>query len=115
MPRLPDRCRCGSGTRSSSPTDNFALGVLYAADNGAEVVEGAVGGLDQHPLRPRASSSYADEQGVALTLVSSDINTANHNYPTNYNEAIYVAGLALRHGARTTPAPGPAACRARLT
>ena len=25
-------------------------------------------------------------------LVSSDINSANHNYPTNYNEAIYVAG-----------------------
>ena len=25
-------------------------------------------------------------------LVSSDINSANHNYPTNYNEAMYVAG-----------------------
>ena len=25
-------------------------------------------------------------------LVSSDINSANHNYPTNYNEAVYVAG-----------------------
>ena len=25
-------------------------------------------------------------------LVSRDINSANHNYPTNYNEAIYVAG-----------------------
>ena len=27
------------------PTDNYAMGAVYAADNGAEVVEGAVGGL----------------------------------------------------------------------
>jgi len=31
-------------------------------------------------------------EGLALMLVSSDINSANHNYPTNYNEPIYVAG-----------------------
>ena len=29
---------------------------------------------------------------MALMLVSSDINSANHNYPTNYDEAVYVAG-----------------------
>ena len=29
---------------------------------------------------------------MALMLVSSDINSANHNYPTNYNEPVYVAG-----------------------
>jgi len=73
------------------PTDNFAQGVIYAADNGASVVEGAVGGLTNTQFA-RKAFEYADEQGVALTTVSSDINSANHNYPTNYNEAIYVAG-----------------------
>ena len=73
------------------PTDNFALGVIYAADNGASVVEGAVGGLTNTQFA-RSAFSYADEKGLALTMVSSDINSANHNYPTNYNEAIYVGG-----------------------
>ena len=73
------------------PTDNYAMGVVYAARNGADVVEGAVGGLTNTQFARRAFS-YADEQGLALMLVSSDINSANHNYPTNYNEAVYVAG-----------------------
>ncbi len=72
-------------------TNMFALGTVYATDNGADVVEGAVGGLLNSSFA-RGAFSYADRRGVALTLVSSDINTANHNYPTNYNEAIYVAG-----------------------
>jgi len=72
-------------------TNLYALGTVYAADNGADVVEGAVGGLINSNFA-RRSFTYADRKGVTLTLVSSDINSANHNYPTNYNEAIYVAG-----------------------
>ncbi len=73
------------------PTDFHSMGVVYAADNGADVVEGANGGLTNTRFSRRAYE-YADEKGLALMLVSSDINSANHNYPTNYNEAIYVAG-----------------------
>ena len=54
-------------------------------------LSGAVGGLTNTQFA-RSAFRFADEQGVALTLVSSDINSANHNYPTNYNEAIYVGG-----------------------
>jgi len=72
-------------------TNLYALAVVYAADNGASVVEGAVGGLLNSNFARRAFT-YADSRGVALMLVSSDINSANHNYPTNYNEAVYVAG-----------------------
>ncbi len=73
------------------PTDFHSMGVVYAADNGADVVEGANGGLTNTRFSRRAYQ-YADQKGLALMLVSSDINSANHNYPTNYNEAIYVAG-----------------------
>jgi hypothetical protein len=73
------------------PTDNWALAVTYAADNGASVAEGAIGGLTNTRFA-RDVVSYADRKGLALMLVSSDINSANHNYPTNYNEPIYVAG-----------------------
>ena len=73
------------------PTDFHAMGVVYAADNGADVTEGANGGLTNTRFSRRAYQ-YADEKGLALMAVSSDINSANHNYPTNYNEAIYVGG-----------------------
>ena len=72
-------------------TNLFALGVVYAADNGINVVEGAVGGLTNTNFARRAFR-YAALKRVALMIVSSDINSANHNYPTNYNEAIYVNG-----------------------
>ena len=74
-----------------APTDNWALAVTYAADNGASVAEGAIGGLTNTQFA-RSAVTYADSKGMALMLVSSDINSANHNYPTNYNEAVYVAG-----------------------
>ena len=72
-------------------TNLFALAVVYAADNGINVVEGAVGGLSNTNFARRAFR-FAERRKVALMLVSSDINSANHNYPTNYNEAIYVNG-----------------------
>ena len=72
-------------------TNLVALGTIYAADNGAEVTECACGGLANSVFARRALR-YADAKGVAQMMVSSDINSANHNYPTNYNEAIYVAG-----------------------
>jgi hypothetical protein len=74
-----------------APTDNWAAAVTYAARNGADVAEGATGGLTNTQFA-RSAFRYADSKGMALMLVSSDINSANHNYPTNYNEAIYVAG-----------------------
>jgi hypothetical protein len=74
-----------------APTDNWALALTYAADNGVSVAEGAIGGLTNTQFARRAVR-YADGKGMALMLVSSDINSANHNYPTDYNEAIYVAG-----------------------
>src|SRR5919106_1844408 len=73
------------------PIDSYAMGITYAADNGASVAEGAVGGLGNSRFA-REAFRYADRKAVALTMVSSDINSANHNYPTNYNEAVYVAG-----------------------
>ncbi len=74
-----------------TPTDNWASGALYATDNGAAVIEGAVGGLTNTHFA-RHVVEHADRNGTSLMLVSSDINSANHNYPTNYNEAVYVAG-----------------------
>ena len=55
------------------------------------MAEGAIGGLTNTRFA-RSAVRYADGKGMALMLVSSDINSANHNYPTNYDEPVYVAG-----------------------
>src|SRR5438093_10237997 len=72
-------------------TNNFALCMLYAADNGIDVIEAAIGGLTTTEFA-QAATQYAYEHGVALMEVSSDLNTADHNNPTNFNNTIFVKG-----------------------
>ena len=72
-------------------TNNFAQAALYAADNNIEVVEGAVGGLFNSSFA-RAAFDYAYRHGVFFAIVSSDLNTADHNIPTLYNESMMVQG-----------------------
>ena len=50
------------------------------------------GALSNSPSA-QAATRYAYDKGVTLAVVSSDLNTANHNYPTNYTETIEVNGV----------------------
>jgi hypothetical protein len=72
-------------------TNNFAQAALYAADNNIEVVEGAVGALFNSSFG-RAAFDYAYRHGLFFAIVSSDLNTADHNIPTVYDEAMQVQG-----------------------
>jgi hypothetical protein len=90
-------------------TNNYAMAALYAADNDIEVVEGAVGGLFNSSFA-RAAFSYAYRHGVFFAIVSSDLNTADHNIPTLYDEAMQVQGtVADVHGLGGSPVD-PAMC-----
>jgi hypothetical protein len=81
-----------------APGDTYAMATLYAADNGASVQEVALGVL-QNSRFAQAATQYAFDKGLALMQVSSDLNTSSHNYPTNYNNTIFVAGsVADTHG-----------------
>jgi hypothetical protein len=71
--------------------NNFGQAVTYAADNDIAVVEGAVGGLFNSRFARRAFK-YAYSKGTFLAIVSSDLNTADHNIPTVYDEAFQVQG-----------------------
>ncbi len=71
--------------------NNMSQAALYAADNGIEVVEGAIGGLFNSRFG-RAAFARAYRQGVFFAIVSSDLNTADHNIPTLYDEAMQVQG-----------------------
>ena len=84
-------------------TNNFAQAAVYAADNDIEVVEGAIGGLVNSRFS-REAFEHAYRQGVFFAIVSSDLNTANHNIPTLYNESMMVAGtVADVHGLGENP------------
>ena len=73
-------------------TTNLAQATLYAADNRIEVVESAIGGLS-NPRFAREAFRVAYRKGVFFAVVSSDLNTANHNIPTVYDEAMQVQGV----------------------
>ncbi len=84
-------------------TNNFGQAVLYAADNDIEVIEGASGALFNSRFA-RKAFEHAYRKGVFFTIVSSDLNTADHNIPTLYNEAMQVQGtVADVHGLGMNP------------
>ncbi|MGH2747469.1 MAG: S8 family serine peptidase [Actinomycetota bacterium] len=88
------------------PGDQYAMATVYAADAGALVQEIALG-VTQNTRSAKAANRYAFEKGMALMQVSSDLNTANHNYPTNYNESVFVNGCVTdTEGISEDPPPG---------
>ncbi|MEA2350435.1 MAG: hypothetical protein QOG86_1376, partial [Thermoleophilaceae bacterium] len=74
-----------------SDGNTFGQGIIYAADNGAKVIEGANGSLD-HTAFAEHASAYAYSKGVVQTFSGDDLNTANHNYPANYGHAMLIEG-----------------------
>jgi hypothetical protein len=74
-----------------SDANTFALGIVYATDNGVKVIEGANGSL-YHSAFAEAASKYAYDHGVVQTFSGDDLNTANHNYPANYGHAMLIQG-----------------------
>jgi hypothetical protein len=74
-----------------SDANTFALGIVYATDNGAKVIEGANGSL-YHSAFAQSASQYAYAHGVVQTFSGDDLNTANHNYPANYGHAMLIEG-----------------------
>ena len=74
-----------------SDANDFALGIVYATDNGAKVIEGANGSL-YHSAFAEAASQYAYDHGVVQTFSGDDLNTGDHNYPANYGHAMLIQG-----------------------
>ena len=74
-----------------SDGNTFGMGILYATDNGASVIEGA-NGSTYHSAFAEQASNYAYQQGVAQTFSGDDLNTGNHNYAGNYPHAQLIQG-----------------------
>jgi FG-GAP-like repeat/Subtilase family len=73
-------------------TNYYGLAALYAARNGAHVIEGALGGLNNSGVC-KAALKEAYNNGLAIFIASSDLNSADHNFPTYLDEPIYCSGM----------------------
>jgi len=102
-----------------SDGNTFGLGITYATDTGAKVIEGADGNL-YHSAFTEAASEYAYQHGVVQTYSGDDLNTANHNYPGNYSHAMLIQGtvpdtVGLGQSAPAPPSGTPPPLAATLT
>jgi len=89
-----------------SDQNSFFMGVVYATDNGAEVIAGADGGL-YHSAFAEQASQYAYDHGVAQTFSGNDLNTGNHNYPAAYDHAMLIEGVVGDTEGLGTDIPDP--------
>ncbi len=89
-----------------SDGNTFGLGITYATDLGAQVIEGADGNL-YHSAFGEAASQYAYDHGAVQTYSGDDLNTANHNYPANYGHSMLIQGTVPDTVGLGQNAPGP--------
>ena len=87
------------------PGDNYAAATVYAADNGA-LVQVVANGVLTNTASAQAAAAHAADRGMALMHVSSDLNTSNHNYPTNYRQSIFINGCVTDTHGLGTEIPG---------
>jgi hypothetical protein len=79
-------------------TNAYGAAAVYATDMGAASYEVALGGVDNTAFA-RAATAYAVARGTVPVIVSSDLNTADHNFPTAYPDVVMVNGLLADTGA----------------
>jgi hypothetical protein len=67
----------------------FGVGVVFAVDSGAKVVQEALGTLNNSSFGQTAVD-YAYRHGVAVIASAADEESNHHNYPANYNHTVIV-------------------------
>jgi hypothetical protein len=69
--------------------NHFAAAVVYATDNGASVVQEALGTLN-HTAFGQAAVDYAYSHGVLVVASEADEEAGHHNYPAALNHTMVV-------------------------
>jgi hypothetical protein len=69
--------------------NHFAEAVVYAVDNGASVVQEALGTLN-HTAFGQAAADYAYSRGVLIVASQADESAGHHNYPAALNHTMLV-------------------------
>jgi hypothetical protein len=74
--------------------DDWAKAVVYAADNGAKVVQEAMGAVGQTTYS-KAAIDYAYAHGTLIVASMADENSRHHNMPGSYNHTLPVHSMKL--------------------
>lgn len=76
---------------------DFAEAVVYAVDNGADVVSEALGTITASAFSQQAID-YAYTRGVPLIASAADEQSRHHNYPANFDHTIWVNSIRNADG-----------------
>ena len=81
LPELHGRCRCASATASSPTSTTSRQAVIYATDNDVQVVQEALGTLNNSSLA-REAVDYAYRHGVTVIASAADEAAQHNNWPS---------------------------------
>ena len=73
-------------------SNRFAQAAIYAADNGVDVIQEALGTLNNSSLS-RAAVEYAYEHGVTVIASAADEAAQHHNWPSSLPHVILVNSI----------------------
>jgi Subtilase family/FG-GAP-like repeat len=90
-----------AGNSFIADSNNFAKAVVYATDNGASVVQEALGAVSLTTFA-RAAIDYAYESQVIVVASMADENSRHHNVPGTYNHTLPVHAIAYNGSSDTT-------------
>ncbi|MEI6089873.1 MAG: S8 family serine peptidase [bacterium] len=91
---LTSKCFNAAGTGES---DDIAAAIVYAADNGANVLNCSFGDYYESKII-RDAINYAYNKGCVIIASSGNINNYEYHYPSNYEKVICVGGSNERGG-----------------
>jgi hypothetical protein len=81
-----------AGDSFIADANDFAKGVVYAADNGVKVVQEALGTIDQTTFS-KAAIDYAYAHGTLVVASMADENSRHHNLPGAANHTLPVHAI----------------------
>jgi hypothetical protein len=72
--------------------NQFADGVIFAVESGSQIVQEALGSLNNTPYA-QAAIDYAYENGTAIIASAADERSYHHNYPGSLEHTLYVHAI----------------------
>jgi MYXO-CTERM domain-containing protein len=73
-------------------SDDFAMAVLYAVDRGTDVIQEALGALNNSSFTQRALD-YAYDNGVVVVASAADEDSFHHNFPASNQHTMMVHAI----------------------
>ncbi|HEV3354165.1 MAG TPA: FG-GAP-like repeat-containing protein, partial [Acidimicrobiales bacterium] len=87
--------------------NHWAQAVFYAVDNGASVIQEALGTIN-HTAFAQAAADYAYSHGVLVVASEADESAGHHNYPAALNHTMVVNSVTPGATAGDVPGAGQA-------